>query len=316
MKLVVRLFALVLLIGVIVLAVKARRPPERTLDIGYVPVGEATPLIVAVGHGYFRDVGLDVRLHPLESGPLVINAMIGGSLQGGLAGIVPVANAAEKGVPLRIVADGGHIDSVSAKYFGLMVETDSPIRTPTQLAGKKVAVNGYKTIEDGLIRAMSSRYGLKDITPEAMPHGAMLGALQNHSVDAAIAIEPYLSAGEASGHTRLLMSSEEILPGFQLSFIIFSPSYVRQYPRSIRGFQEAYLRARTWIAANPDSAKSLLVSTLGVPSRAAERITLPSWEDPIDGRRLDRVLQSLVGTGVLERDPALDTLAVPGLIRE
>lgn len=57
--------------------------------VGLVPFNSTAPTILGVKKGFFAREGLDVEVVPLQSGPVIMAAVVSGSIDlGGAAGIV------------------------------------------------------------------------------------------------------------------------------------------------------------------------------------------------------------------------------------
>src|SRR5258708_1072330 len=212
-----------ILMGLITLIGCSRPAAQPNLRLGYLPVAECTPLFVAQTEGIFEKHGIKVTLTEFDAGPTVIAASFGGTLDGGLAGMAPIFFAVEKDKAIKMVSDGGHVVPAGHPYVGLLVKASSPIKSVADLKGKTVAVNGFKTIEEALLRVALNKAGIAGkANVVTLPHPNMVQALSSGTVDASIAIEPYISMGLASGQVRVLAGSEEMIPSFQISAIFFT----------------------------------------------------------------------------------------------
>src|SRR5687767_13835949 len=99
-----RLRSLALLLLVAGVAGCAAPPPTEAprtkLKVGYVPIADCLQLYVAVEQGMFAKNGLDVELTSLQSGQRIIEALIAGELQVGIANVVSATTAYARGAPI------------------------------------------------------------------------------------------------------------------------------------------------------------------------------------------------------------------------
>jgi len=308
MKITQRCTVLAVLVSVIAVVTGCSRPAVRPeVRLGYLPIAECTPLFVAQSEHLFENHGIKVALTEFEDGPTVIAASLGGSLDGGLSGVVPILFAAEKDKPIKMVNDGGHVVPAPHPYVGLVVKASSQIQSVAELKGKTVAVNGLKTLEEGLLRVALNKAGIgHDVNVVTLPHPNMVQALTSGTIDASMAIEPYISMGLAEGSIRVLESSDEIIPSFQLSAIFFTNRFIEGSPDALARFTAAYNDAIRFIASNPDRAKHIVADWTKTPLATANSMTLPGWSTdlPIEGAK--QVQKAMLENGILERAVNLD----------
>src|SRR5436305_11761548 len=82
---------------------------------------------------------------------------------------------------------------------------------------------------------------------------AMVG-LQNRAVDVATAAEPFPTQVEQMGTAVKWLTDGDVVPGYQISTIMFSEKFVTQ-PAAPRAFMVAYVRAvREYLAADSGRA--------------------------------------------------------------
>lgn len=303
--------AILLIVWLIGFAGRSKQPsnvaPQETLRLGYLPIAECTPFFVAKNEKFFEKYGLNVELSEFDSGPTVIAASIGGSLDGGLSGVTPIFFAVDKNKPIKMVSDGGHVVPADHPYLAIVVENASPIRTLADLKGKTVAVNGLKTIEDALLRVALNKANIANsVNVVALPHPNMVPALKNGTIDASMAIEPYIATGLSSGQIRILVGSEELIPSFQISAIFFTQDFLDKKPEVVKKFIAAYNEAIDFINANPARAKEIVSDWTKTPLETAKSMTLPGWSKELNTAAVKEAQRVMVENKILERAVDLD----------
>ncbi len=280
---------------------------QETLRLGYLPIAECTPLFVAKSEGFFEKHGLSVELVEFDSGPPVIAAALGGSLDGGLSGVTPIFFATDKSKPIKMVGDGGHVVPAEHPYIGIVVASRSKSKSIPDLKGKTVAVNGLKTIEDALLRVALNKANIADsVNVVALPHPNMVPALKSGTIDASMAIEPYIATGLSSGQIRVLTSSEELIPSFQISAIFFTNNFLDKKPEVIKNFTAAYNEAIDFINANPARAKEIVADWTKTPLETAKSMTLPGWSKELNIDAVKEAQRIMVENKILERAVNID----------
>ena len=101
---------------------------------------------------------VDVATTVFDSGPLVVQAMLGGSIDCGLVGVPPIVNAANAGLPIRVIS------AINNPSRGYSLIGGSQYKTVKDLAGKKVATASGTAFQYFLERSLA-KYGMtaKDI---------------------------------------------------------------------------------------------------------------------------------------------------------
>ncbi len=93
------------------------------------------PVYVAKEKGFYQEEGLDVELVWLQAAPEVVQAIIGGSAEGGVGGSFGLIAGVSKGAPVITTA----IYAYGGERIALAVRKDLGIKTLKDLYGKKVA---------------------------------------------------------------------------------------------------------------------------------------------------------------------------------
>ena len=228
-----------------------------SLIIGYLPVCDALPFFVAYDQGFFRDHGLSVELKEFSTGNSIISASLTGRLIGGLIGSIPLLFAARKNRLLRLLADGGHINPQISCYFGIIARKDSGIERMSDLRKKQVAINGYNTNSDILLRLAGRQAGiLESINIVTMPMWTMVDSLEKKLIDAAVTCEPYISMGIKKNKIKVIIDSNEIIPEFQSSFICINKDIKNE--GIIDKLKITYETSVDFIMNNPDPSRQIL----------------------------------------------------------
>lgn len=185
--------------------------------------------------GYFEKAGLDVEVQNIANGNAVTAAVLGGSIDIGFSNMATTASAHEKGLPLSLIAPGSLYVSTSPTSV-LVVPKDSPLKTAKDLNGKTIAISGLRNITEFGPRAWMDANGGDSSTVKFIDtnFGQMIAMLGNHSVDAAVEVDPVLE--EAKSVAR-----------------IFSDCYDAISKRFLIG---CYFASNSWIAANTETVKT------------------------------------------------------------
>lgn len=155
----------------------------------------STPLIdtfftinVADKMGYFSEEGLKVEETTIGAGgPAITAAIIGGSLEGGVASVEQTIRLADRGGAVRLI-----VATTPGSVFALVVRPEFAARvrqTPPNLRGMRFAVVGFGGGADVALRVMLSDLGYdpgRDVAViDTSTTAAQVAALANKTVDGA-----------------------------------------------------------------------------------------------------------------------------------
>jgi sulfonate transport system substrate-binding protein len=162
--------------------------------------------------GQLKDVKYKVTWAQFTSGPPILEAINAGSLDFGAVGNSPPVFAAAAGSKISIVA-------VSEKGVGgqaIVVPPGSPIKTPADLRGKRVAVAKGSSANFHLL-AVLKKEGLSftDIQPQYLQPPDALAALSSGKIDAWAIWDPYTAQAEAQTKAHILVDGANYVNGFE-----------------------------------------------------------------------------------------------------
>src|SRR5882724_3883356 len=116
-------------------AQKALRP--YTLILDFVPTGEYVPHYTALEKGWYRDEGLDVKIVRGQGSADTVKRIAAGQGEVGISDISAlIAARANTDVKVKAIALW-----YRRPPHGIFVRADSPIKTPRDLEGKKLAIS-------------------------------------------------------------------------------------------------------------------------------------------------------------------------------
>jgi NitT/TauT family transport system substrate-binding protein len=105
--------------------------------------GEYAPLYVALDKGYYKAEGLDVQLSEGNGAQNVLKALASNNEKFGYGPAVAAAQAVTQGLPVKVVA----LYQTSAP-MGVIAYPDTPLKTPKDLEGKRLAISVGETFGD------------------------------------------------------------------------------------------------------------------------------------------------------------------------
>jgi NitT/TauT family transport system substrate-binding protein len=255
-----------------VLAQTGRLDPLR---IGVVPVEVCSEAFYGVDLDFFRAAGIDAHLEFVTSPGAIATALLGNSIDVGLFDTVGMITAHSRNVPLVLLAPGKLYQDADPT-IGTVVLANAPIRAARDFAGT-FAVSSVNNVAALVLQAWIDRNGgdSKRVKFVEMPFPAMNEALERHSIDGAISIEPWLSDAGDKG-LRTIWPSNGIAPVFTASAWVSTRAWADGNKGLAERFTGAIYQAGKWgnrnrVASIPIVAKytKLPVSVLAKMHRGA-----------------------------------------------
>lgn len=186
-------------------------------------------------------------LPPLETGPELISMVVDGRADVAPVCELPIFEALAAGAPVEVVGITGTFRRV------IMVPANSPLRTPKDLVGKRVAC-----VKSGGARTVLARFlaevGLteSDIAIVDTRPSDALAALGMDTFDAWSTWSPWAEQAELDGQGRVLVDISHVKT-HGLDFVV-RQNLRTERPEVLSAFLDAYTEAGEWALANPDEA--------------------------------------------------------------
>jgi NitT/TauT family transport system substrate-binding protein len=206
---------------------------QTRMTVAYSSIGPmATGVWMAKESGAFDKYGLQADIILITSGPVSVQALIGGDLQVVSAASNAVVNAILNGAP--IVAVGG---TANRPYHRLFVQPE--INRLEDLRGKALGVTRFGSITDNLSRILLRKHGL-----EGSVNVRQLGG----TIEVAAAFQNRLIAGAVTSELRVTPPSQpKILVRlvdmgipYSMNMIAVQREYYRRNPAAVESLIRAY----------------------------------------------------------------------------
>jgi sulfonate transport system substrate-binding protein len=201
--------------------------------------------------------GVDVKWIEFASGPPLLEAMNAGSVDIGQVGDTPPIFAQAAGAAILYVA-GQPITNGQ----GILVRTDSDIRTLGDLKGKRVGFTKGSSAHNVVVIALEKAglsYG--DISPVYLSPPDAAAAFTRGNIDAWAVWDPYFAIGENHGG-RILVEANELAR--TNSFYLGNRDFAARHPNTLREVIDALAEAARWAEANRDKVAKALADVTGV----------------------------------------------------
>ncbi len=239
---------------------------KKTLNVGFLPITCATPLIFAEKLEYFSKQGLDVKLQKIAGIALIRDKMINGELDFSQQ-VMPVALSMSAGfgsppVPTRILTIlNQHGNSL------VLAMKHKNNRDPKNWKGFKFAVPFETSHQAMQLRFYLAKAGLnpdKDVSFRVVPPSEYVSNLRTGNVDGFFGGEPggQRAVFEGAGFIHLL--SRDIWKGHPCCSVTALEAFIKQHPNTFLAFYRAIIGASLFVSQPKNRVG--MAKTLALPN--------------------------------------------------
>lgn len=273
-------------LGAAVLGGRVRAADDPRLEIGYIPITDATPLLLAHARGAYAAHGLDAAPPRLfRSWASLIEAFL--ARQVNLVHVlmpISVWLRYAREVPVKVVA----WTHTNGSAFTVAPDVD----TVTDLAGRTVAVPFWYSIHNVALQHLLRLEGLRVTTRErpadhevglvVLPPPEMPAALAAGGISGFVVADPFNAMTEALGVGRVLRFTGDVWHQHACCVTLMHEDDLRERPAWARAAVAALVETQGWLRDNRAEGAALLGDYLPQPADAIRRVLL-------DEGRADRV---------------------------
>ena len=246
---------------------QADKGDDQPVRIGYLPITDATPLLVAHGRGLFEAEGLMVEKPRLfRSWAQVVEAFVGGQVN-----VIHLLSPSTLWVrygtrfPAKVTA-WNHVN-------GSALTVASGIDDIGDLGGQVVAIPFWYSIHNILLQKLVRDAGMKvvyrprsaglardEVNLVVMPPAEMVSALASKAIAGYIVAEPFNAAAELNGVGKILRFSGDVWKDHACCVILLAERDTTERPEWSQRVNNAIVKAQLWSRGNLVEAGRLLAS--------------------------------------------------------
>jgi len=259
-------------------------PDDGVVRIGYLPITDATALLVAHGMGFFKEEGLEAAEPTLIRGwsPLIEGFAAKKFNLVHFLKPIPVWMRYNNNYPVKIMA-WAHTNG-----SGLVVGKDTGITDFSQLGGKQVAVPYWYSMHNIVLQIALKSVGIKAVIKaqgeaiaadecnlQVMPPPDMPPALAAKKLDAYIVAEPFNAMGELKAGAKMLRFTGDIWKNHPCCVICMQEEDTVEKKEWTQKVMNAIVKAQIYASANKKEVAHMLSKDgkkyLPMPADVVER---------------------------------------------
>jgi NitT/TauT family transport system substrate-binding protein len=248
-------------------AARAQDAEEPVLNIGYLPITDATSLLTAHAMGYFAEEGVKAEAPELIRS---WSGLVEGFARGRfnlvhLLKPIPVWMRYNNDFPVKIMA-WAHVNG-----SGLVVAKNSGIESFSELGGTQIAVPYWYSIHNTLIQMGLRNAGLRPVIQRQedpladdevnlfiLPPPEMPSSLAAGQIDGYIVAEPFNAAGELLAGGRLLRFTGDMWENHPCCVVCMNENQVNASPEWTQRVINAVVRGAEYAQQNKGNVAEML----------------------------------------------------------
>jgi len=244
-----------------------RKGTDVPLKIGYLPITDATPLLIGHAQGFFQNEGLTVEKPVLMRGWAEISeAFLAGTFNVvHLLLPLPIYMRYSQKLKVKVVA-WNHTNGSA-----LTVAAKTKITSFSDLGGKQIAVPHWYSIHNIILQLGLRTAGLETVIQDrnaplgprqtnlfVMKPPDMPTALSNGSIDGYIVAEPFNAAGEVLTHASILRFTGDVFRNHPCCVVVMKEEMIEQNPEWSQKVLNGLVNAQKWVIGNMDQTAHIL----------------------------------------------------------
>jgi len=209
--------------------------------------------------------GVAVKWVEFPAGPQLLEGLNVGAVDIGYVGEAPPIFAQAAGA--RFVYVGN--DPAAPATEALVVQKDSPLKSVSELKGKRIVLNKGSNVHYLLVKLLEKN-GLRysDVTPVFLPPADARAAFEKGAVDAWVIWDPFLAAAERQLGARQLADGTGLVNSF--SFYLAQTDYAKDNPKVIRALFANTEEAARYVQADVPRAAAQIAPLQGLDVTVVE----------------------------------------------
>jgi NitT/TauT family transport system substrate-binding protein len=240
--------------------------PMMTLHAASSSNDEVTPFLYAMEAGLFKRAGIDATIDRLPSGSAIVAGVLGGAFDIGKSSMPSLLAARGKGLALTCLAPGGEY-SAEHPSFGLVVKSDSPIKSGADLNGTTAAVSAINDLYTIAMKTWIDAHGGDSSTVKLVevPISTVTATVASGRVAVGTLTQPFLKDGLDGGTVRLLgYSASAIAPRFTMTAWFARDDWAAKNPALAAAFVHVMHDAAIYANAHHAETAPMLARFLSV----------------------------------------------------
>jgi NitT/TauT family transport system substrate-binding protein len=254
--------------------------------------------------GVLQRYGLTVDVTLFASVGPIVQALLAGAIDVGLADMLQVAGMHNRGLPFAFFAGGG-LYSSAAPTTALVVPRDSPVRKAADLDGQSVSVSSLASLSEIVTKNWLVRNGgdIASMKIIELPVASTIPTMLRGTVAAAFVGEPFIT--QFKDQIRWLgRAMDTIGPSFYISSWCASRTWIERNADAAHRLGQALYATARWANAHHPETAAILAKASKIDLDSIRTMNRVTWSTELDTRRMQPVLDAALTYHVIDRPTA------------
>lgn len=281
-----------------------------TVTYGSIPFAGDAVIYLAQRKGYFKDVGLNVKIEKASAINTVVPSVAGGTYNFGLQSGGGVATAVSHNIPVSIIANCYFHDNEQQ----LMAKTGGPIKSLADLKGQKVALGALNNNYEAGLFYLLQKAGVdpKSVKFLTMDTSQIAGAVENGTVAAGQINEPFItSAGNKL--TEVADPLKVFGKNAANAYVITNTKWADSHKDVVKKFLQAYNKAQALAASDRSAVASTIESYTDIDPKLIGKMNMPGFGPDLHGASQQQQMNFMYKDGFLDKQLKLNQVFYQGL---
>lgn len=231
-----------------------------SLTIGLMPAVDSAPMFLAEEKGYFKELGLDLKIEVFNNGQERQSALQTNNIDGAMTDFIAVATNVNGGFDIKAT-------TMTSGKFPILVKKNFVEKEDIKVGMMQVSVSNF-LIDEWL----GDKYNIEKVFINEIP--ARLEMINTGNLDMGLFPEPLASMGELGGLEKRIYEPKD---GFSPDVMVFTGKALAEKEEAIRLFHQGYNMAIGDINKDETEARDILIEKLGLNPDIKDMIDLPLY---------------------------------------
>jgi len=240
---------------------------NEVLRIGYLPITDAAPIVIAHAKGFYQEEGLPTAMPTrVRSWSTLTESFMTGKFN--LTHMllpIPIWMRYKNHAPVKVLA-WDHTNGSA-----ITVRADAKISGFADLGGKQIAIPYWYSMHNIILQLGLHKIGLKPvIQPQSvklksnevnlfiLPPSEMPISLSGKKIDGFIVAEPFNAVSEIKTGARIMRFTGDIWKNHPCCVVVMNERFPATKPEYTQKVINAIVRAQLWIMDNPEKTAKIL----------------------------------------------------------
>ena len=274
------------------------------VTVGVIPITDTAALWLGDQEGYFEEEGIDLTIETTDGGATSMAGVVSGDYDFAFSNLVSLMVAQDQGLPVRYVTNGTSVEGTDEGFGAVVVPEDSDIERPADLVGRTVSVNNLSNITGATASYAVEQDGgdPNGIDYVELPFPDMPAALAAGNIDAAMIVEPFLTAVRDEG-ARVVAWNYQAIPDMDIAGYFATTETIESDPELVERFARAMNRSLERAGEDPDAVREVVGTYTEISADARARMNLPVFRTEFNVEAAEELGEALVRYGIVENAP-------------